>query len=589
MLSRFCFLGEIGSLNLYFMYGKILSETFIEKGEKHMTRLNMPIGNDIFSKLREENDYYIDKSELIKQIIEHSAEVTLITRPRRFGKSLNMSMLECFFDIRNDSKALFDDLAISKEQEICDKWMNKYPTVLVSLKEIEGLNYHQAYEQLKRIISGLYKEYLYLLDSNKFDEVTKYNFNQLYAGTASEAAVTGALIFLTQMLYEYYQTPVILLIDEYDVPMAKGNTNGYYREITNIIKSMLSSALKGNSYLKFAVLTGCLRIAKESIFTGLNNLYVDSISNDRFDEYFGFTDSEINKLLEDTGLTGAKEVIKEWYDGYHFGKADVYCPWDVVNYVSQLQYNPESKPKNYWSNTSSNDIIRQFLKKSSTKINEQFSVLLQGGTIKTQINENLTYEDLTDTEYNFWSILYLTGYLTPVCVDSENNEAELKIPNKEVRSIFENSIALWFSRDVIPTTLSEISNLLWNCDEKGLSKIFSKLLFKTISYYDYNEIFYHAFLAGIFAVSPYEVKSNRENGTGRTDITVVDADNTRAAIFEFKVADTSKELETKCDEALKQIDERQYAEELQEDRYIDVITCGAAFYKKKCMVKIKPY
>lgn len=553
-----------------------------------MTRLNMPIGNDIFSKLREANDYYIDKSELIKQIIQQSAEVTLITRPRRFGKSLNMSMLECFFDIRNDSKVLFNDLAISKEQEICDKWMNKYPTVFISLKNISNMAFNDAYNALIYAVSQLYNEHLYLLERD-MSESDREMYNNILFKRPNNTELSNSLYLLTKLLCDYYGKNVILLIDEYDVPMAKGSANGYYREITNVISVLLGTALKGNSYLKFAVLTGCLRIAKESIFTGLNNLYVDSISDDRFDEYFGFTDSEINKLLEDTGLTGSKEVIKEWYDGYHFGKADVYCPWDVVNYVSQLQYNPESKPKNYWANTSSNDIIRQFLKKSSTKINEQFSILLQGGTVKTQINENLTYEDLTDTEYNFWSVLYLTGYLTPVCVDSENNEAELKIPNKEVRSIFENSIALWFSRDVIPTTLSEISSLLWNCDEKGLSKIFSKLLFKTISYYDYNEIFYHAFLAGIFAVSPYEVKSNRENGTGRTDITVIDADNTRAAVFEFKVADTSKELEIKCDEALKQIDDRQYAEELQEDRYIDVITCGAAFYKKKCMVKIKPY
>lgn len=548
----------------------------------------MPIGNDIFSKLREANDYYIDKSELIKQIIQQSAEVTLITRPRRFGKSLNMSMLECFFDIRNDSKVLFNDLAISKEQEICDKWMNKYPTVFISLKNISNMAFNDAYNALIYAVSQLYNEHLYLLERD-MSESDREMYNNILFKRPNNTELSNSLYLLTKLLCDYYGKNVILLIDEYDVPMAKGSANGYYREITNVISVLLGTALKGNSYLKFAVLTGCLRIAKESIFTGLNNLYVDSISDDRFDEYFGFTDSEINKLLEDTGLTGSKEVIKEWYDGYHFGKADVYCPWDVVNYVSQLQYNPESKPKNYWANTSSNDIIRQFLKKSSTKINEQFSILLQGGTVKTQINENLTYEDLTDTEYNFWSVLYLTGYLTPVCVDSENNEAELKIPNKEVRSIFENSIALWFSRDVIPTTLSEISSLLWNCDEKGLSKIFSKLLFKTISYYDYNEIFYHAFLAGIFAVSPYEVKSNRENGTGRTDITVIDADNTRAAVFEFKVADTSKELEIKCDEALKQIDDRQYAEELQEDRYIDVITCGAAFYKKKCMVKIKPY
>ncbi|MBQ7433327.1 MAG: AAA family ATPase [Lachnospiraceae bacterium] len=554
-----------------------------------MATLEMPIGKDSFSKLREDHNYYVDKTGLIQQILNKNAEVTLITRPRRFGKSLNMSMLDCFFDIRKNSKDLFEGLAISNEKEICEKWMNQYPTLYLSLKEIDGINYQQAYEQLKSILSSLCKRNLYLLESDLYDEVTRNKFCELYAGKSKEVSVTESLALLTEMLYEYYHKPVIVLIDEYDVPMSKGKSNGYYREMANIIRLMLSRALKGNSCLKFAVLTGCLRIAKESVFTGLNNLYVDSISDNRFDEYFGFTDSEIDKLLQDTNFTQSKTIMKEWYDGYHFGKVEVYCPWDVVNYVSQLQYNPEAKPKNYWANTSSNDIIRQFLSKNNTKINEQVSALLQGNTIQTKINENLTYEDLTDTEYNFWSVLYLTGYLTPVSVDGEKNEAELRIPNKEVKSIFENSIALWFAKDIVPTTLGDITSQLWNGDEKSLSRTFSNLLFKTISYHDYSELFYHAFITGIFVVSPYEVKSNRENGTGRTDVTVVDADNTRAAIFEFKVAENTKGLEAKCDEALKQIEDRQYAEELQEDRYIDVIACGVAFYKKKCMVKIKWY
>ncbi len=546
----------------------------------------LPIGIERFEELSQEGFYYVDKTLFIRELLRSRGKVNLFTRPRRFGKSLNIDMLNCFFDIRKDSRSLFEGLAISAEKELCENWMNRYPTIFITLKNISSLSFADAYEGLVYVISQLYDDHRYLLEKD-MSETDREMFHRILFRNPSKTELCNSLFLLTKLLEQYYGAGVILFVDEYDVPMSRGAANGYYREIADVTGLLLGAALKTNSCLKFAVLTGCLRIAKESIFTGLNNLYVDSISDSRFDEYFGFTDSEIDRLLEDTGLTQAKDSIREWYDGYRFGEAEVYCPWDVVNYISQLQYNPEARPKNFWANTSGNDIIRQFLTKNNAGIKEQLSVLLRGGTIKTQVNENLTYEDLTGTEHNFWSVLYLTGYLTPVRVDAAADEAELKIPNKEVRLIFENSVALWFSGDVVPTALSEISTLLWNCDEEGLSKVFSRLLFKTISYYDYSESFYHAFLAGIFAVSPYEVKSNRENGTGRTDITVVDADNARAAVFEFKAAGSSEGLESKCEEALKQIADRQYAEELQEDSYLDVICCGTAFYKKKCMVKIR--
>ena len=377
------------------------------------------------------------------------------------------------------------------------------------------------------------------------------------------------------------------MIDEYDVPMSAGNSNGYYEGITNIIRYMLGKVLKGNKYLKIAVLTGCLRISKESIFTGLNNPDIDSISDDRYDEYFGFTDSEVDKLLSDTNLVTHKDIIKEWYDGYHFGDVDVYCPWDVMCYVSRLLQNPDSKPKPFWANTTGTDIIRPYLHRNRAKISDYFTTLLRGGSVKVRINERLTYGDLDSNDLDsFWSILYLTGYLTPTSIDYENNIFELRIPNKEIKMIFEESISNWFKNDVVPTSLGEIVSQLWNCEGEKLGTTISKLLFRSISSFDYSEAFYHAFLAGVLVLTPYDVKSNRENGEGRTDITVIDDENIRAAVFEFKIADKKEQLDSKCIKALEQIDNNKYAEELIDKGYTEVLKCGVAFCKKTCKVKI---
>ncbi|MBQ8133855.1 MAG: AAA family ATPase [Clostridia bacterium] len=378
-----------------------------------MKKYVMPVGKSDFEKIIEDRNYYVDKTDLIRQIIIEGAEVTLFTRPRRFGKTLNMSMLENFFDIRKDSKAIFEGLEISKNAELCDKWMNQYPTILISLKDVGGITFQDAMSKLKTIIANLYKNHVYLLENEMSDKDDINTFMQIKAKLSDNSDFADSLLLLSKLMYSYYQKPVIILIDEYDVPMSKGSVEGYYREITDIIEYMLSKALKDNPYLKLAVMTGCRRIAKESIFTGLNNLYVNTISDIRFDECFGFTEPEVDQLLADTGLTTYKPIIKDWYNGYRFGSKDIYCPWDVLNYVSDLQGTAGLAPKNYWSNTSSNDIIRQYLE-SNLNLNAQIEALLRGESITTELSDDVTYHELTNSAVNFWSILYATGYLTIV-------------------------------------------------------------------------------------------------------------------------------------------------------------------------------
>ena len=556
----------------------------------------MPIGKDSFEKLREGDYYYVDKTLLIKQLLTKKAEVTLITRPRRFGKSLNMSMLECFFDVRMKSTALFKDLAISNEKKLCEDWMNQYPTIFISFKDVGGNTYAYAFEQLKSVISNLFKKHSYLLNDDRVDEDDKEVFKRIKSKTAGEAELTDSLQLLSKLMSIHYtdkesdraNRKVIILIDEYDVPLSKGNTNHYYKDIVIIIRDLLSKALKTNEYLQMAVVTGCLRIAKESLFTGLNNPNVDSISKDRIDEYFGFTDSEVDKILNDYGIEDKKPIIKEWYDGYQFGKYDVYCPWDVINYVSALTEIDDAEPLCYWANTSGDDIIRPFLKRNRSKLGDYFTQLLRGETVNAVINERLTYLDLNSDELDiFWSLLYLCGYLTTTKYNRATGNAVLKIPNQEVKLIFEDSITQWFKNDVVPTTLGDIIRQTWTCDENGLQKSIGDLLFKVISFYDYEESFYHAFLAGILSVSPYDVKSNRENGEGRTDVTISDVENVRAAVFEFKIAKTPDDLEERAYDAIKQIDKNGYAKQLAYDGYREIIKIGIGYFKKRCVVKIE--
>ena len=556
-----------------------------------MPKFTMPIGKSDFAKVRTAGDYYIDKTMLIKQITASSAEVTLFTRPRRFGKSLNMSMLQHFFDIREDSESLFEGLTISKNKTLCDNWMNKYPTILVSFKDVGSSNFESAFELLKSIISKLYESHDYLL-SCKLTKRQEKLFNSFLMGESSKIGLTDCLYLLTDIMYHKYEnTPVILLIDEYDVPMAKGDANGYYRDITDIMSVMLSKALKDNPYIKFAVLTGCLRIAKESIFTGLNNPKSYSILDYGFQEYFGFTDSEIDRLLADTGFTEYKEKIKQWYDGYHFGDTDIYCPWDVLNYVSDLQQKTGIEPKNYWANTSGNDVIRQYLEIDDVSPHSDFETLLAGKCIKKTIAEDITYDNLLSSEENFWSVLLMTGYLTVVPeneVDAESvsNDMEgvyLRLVNNEIKELFSRTVVSWFKNKMLKEDRTELFKAIWSGDAETITDELCGFLGDSISFYDYHEIFYHAFLTGLLSgVKGIIIKSNSETGTSRADVVLQYPRKGLVAIFEFKSAKSEAAMNKKCDEALKQIETRKYSFPF---RHNTVLKYGIAFFEKQCLVK----
>ena len=556
-----------------------------------MKNLNIPVGVSDFTEIRKNGYYYIDKSGLIKDILKTaSTKVTLITRPRRFGKTLAMSMLDSYFDIRKDSKQLFDGLEISQNQVLCSEWMNKYPTIFVSFRQVEGLDFKGAYDMLTVVIANLFNEHIYLLDSKKATEFQKTSFKNLLSGNASVKEVKSSIYLLMNMMNDYYNEPVILLIDEYDVPVAKANNNGYYNEMLDVMKSLMQT-VKDNKTLKFAIITGCLRIAKESIFTGMNNFVSDTIVSSRLNEYFGFTQKEVNKILSDAEAITYADIIKEWYDGYHFGNYDIYCPWDVMNYILDLQYNPKAKPQSYWKNTSDNAIIRSFIDYSGSNITRKLEVLMSGGHIFQHIDEYLTYDYLHSDEDNIWSILYLTGYLTQVKEDvgrklDDSKMTALTIPNKEIRDIFETTVIKWFGDSARMWNRKALFDAVWSGNSESITYEMNKLLRKTISYHDYREDFYHAFLAGIFAGAGYMVDSNKEHGEGRSDVVVYDTVNARVAVFEAKYTRALDKLESECDIALEQIDERMYAKEYEDD-YDDIMCYGISFFKKRCLVKKK--
>ena len=504
-----------------------------------MKNLNIPVGVSDFTEIRKNGYYYIDKSGLIKDILKTaSTKVTLITRPRRFGKTLAMSMLDAYFDIRKDSKQLFDGLEISQNQVLCSEWMNKYPTIFVSFRQVEGLDFKGAYDMLTVVIANLFNEHIYLLDSKKATEFQKTSFKNLLSGNASVKEVKSSIYLLMNMMNDYYNEPVILLIDEYDVPVAKANNNGYYNEMLDVMKSLMQT-VKDNKTLKFAIITGCLRIAKKSIFTGMNNFVSDTIVSSHLNEYFGFTQKEVNKILSDADAITYADLIKEWYDGYHFGNYDIYCPWDVMNYILDLQYNPKAEPQSYWKNTSDNAIIRSFIDYSGSNITRKLEVLMSGGHIFQHIDEYLTYDYLHSDEDNIWSILYLTGYLTQVKEDvgrklDDSKMTALTIPNKEIRDIFETTVIKWFDDSARMWNRKALFDAVWSGNSESITYEMNKLLRKTISYHDYREDFYHAFLAGIFAGAGYMVDSNKEHGEGRSDVVVYDIINARVAVFEAK-------------------------------------------------------
>ncbi len=560
-----------------------------------MNDLKIPVGISDFAKIQNYGYYYVDKTGLIADLLEkETAEVTLITRPRRFGKTMGMSMLANFFDIRKDSQAMFEGLEISKNTALCSEWMNQWPVLFLTFKDVDGLTFASAKEMLLNRIAAIYNDHSYLLEGTRVQENDRKVFERLadeVSGNPTDAMLKTSIVLLMRLMRNHYGKPVILLIDEYDVPIAKASANGYYTEMLEVIRGMMSTALKDNDTLRFAVVTGCLRIAKESIFTGTNNFVSDTISSSHLNEYFGFTQADVDQILKDADCQEHAADIKNWYDGYHFGDLDVYCPWDVMNYLRDLQRNPKAKPASYWKNTSDNSIIRSFIDYSGRSISRKLETLLSGGYILQKIEENLTYDYLHSSEENLWSILYLTGYLTQVREEDlpaplPEKMSALMIPNAEVQEIFETTIQKWFDESAQTWNRKALFDAVWSGNTETLTEEMNKLLRKTISYHDYREDFYHAFLAGIFAGAGYEVDSNKEHGEGRSDVVVLDPEGDRVAIFEAKYSRTQDAMSKDCAAALEQIEDRQYAKEFEED-YDSVLCYGIAFYKKRCLVRMK--
>lgn len=555
--------------------------------------MNIPVGTSNFAKIRQEGFYYIDKSGLIEELLGTSGiEITLIVRPRRFGKTLGMRMLAEFFDIRKDSRALFEGLAVSKNQELCKEWMNGYPVLFLTFKDVGGNTFDSAFGMLKTAFMNACIEHAYLLDNDSIDEDDKRKFAQLKSMTADVEVVKSAISLLMRMMYIHYGKPVVLLLDEYDVPIAKasgsrGKKMDYYDEMMEVVRPLISMAIKDNDLLKFAVITGCLRIAKESIFTGANNFVSDTIADSRLNEYFGFTQAEIDGLLQAAELTDHAKEMKKWYDGYHFGSFDVYCPWDVMNHVNSLILNPDTPPKNYWENTSDNAIIRSFLDRTQFDIQEKFETLLAGGYITEKIENALTYDVLEASEENLWTLLYFTGYLTMAEVEekTDSGRTALRIPNAEIMDIFRKSVRKWFWDRAAASDRSELFSAFWNADTDKLAQLITDLLFDTISYHDYRESYYHAFTAGLLSNAGYKVESNYECGLGRSDIVVKDRRNRRALVIEIKWTDSESSLEKACESALRQVESKQYAKSVEQAGYRTVIRLAMAFWKKQCLVR----
>lgn len=563
------------------------NEIYAKCGGGKVTQYNIPIGISEFEKIRKNDYYYVDKTELIQVLLKtEPAEITLFTRPRRFGKTLVMSMLASFFDIRRENRALFEGLKVVKDQKLCEGWMNQWPVIFLSFKDVGGENFKDAYGLLQSVISQLYVEHAYLEKSTEIDESYKEIFERLKRRQGNKTDVQISLRVLMRMMQIYYEKQVILLIDEYDVPMAKAGSKAYYNEMLDVIGTMMSQALKDNTALKFSVITGCLRISKESIFTGTNNFVADTIADERFSNYFGFTNEEVQRLLEDTGNTKYQDQIKKWYDGYCFGKTEIYCPWDVLCYLNKLAFESESEPENFWENTSHNDIIRTFLSYEGMDVTDSFERLLAGETIEVEITDNLTYENLTDSEENLWSVLYLTGYLTKDNRQPLQGKSKvfLKIPNAEIMDIFRKSVVRWFDERMAVRDRSSLFKALWNEDVSSLSELISDLLFETISYHDYAESFYHAFLAGLFTNAGYIVESNYESGLGRPDLVIKDKKKRQAVIIEIKIADSMQSLQKSAEKAMDQIEDMRYADGIFAQGYQKVIKYGAAFYRKNCLI-----
>ena len=548
------------------------------------------VGKTDFDDLRESGNYYVDKTELIYELVNNTDnKVTLFTRPRRFGKTLMMSMIENFFSIRKNSKSIFEGLAITEHRDFCKEWMNQYPVLFISLKDAEADTFESAYKMLGTSIADLCKKLSEVEGSASVNQADRDIFNRLMYQKAEEQDIKNSIKTLMRMMNAAYGKKVILLIDEYDVPLAKASEkdtakNGYYSRMLDVIRGLMSTALKDNEFLQFAVITGCLRIAKESIFTGTNNFASFSVLDERFSRYFGFSEDEVETMLEVADRKEAGAEIKEWYDGYVFGNSYVYCPWDVINHISALRYKRTAKPKNYWKNTSHNGILLTFVKRTDFDVAGKFEKLLNHETIVQTISDELTYDTLHSTEDNLWSVLLMTGYITKDDPDEDGDTVSLRIPNKEIASIFQDSVVRFFTDTVSSDTIQNLIESMWDKDEIRSGEILSGLLWNTISYNDYHEDYYHAFLAGVFVGRGYEVESNKEKGLGRPDILLKDRKNRRAIIVESKKSKRTESLDKDCDKALKQITDEMYAEGL--NGYEQILCYGVAFFQKQAKVKL---
>ena len=558
--------------------------------------LKLPVGIESFEEIRKEGFYYIDKTGLIEQLLNQWGKVNLFTRPRRFGKTLNMSMLRYFFEIGTD-KALFEGLYISRNEELCEEYLGKYPVVFISLKNVDGLTFEDAKYQLVELIGIEAERFHFLLESDRLTENEKSRYRALVDlrdghYTMDSGIVASSLQTLSQLLYKHYGQKTIILIDEYDVPLDKAFQHGYYKEMVATIRALFGKALKTNEALQFAVLTGCLRVSKESIFTGLNNFKVLSITDARFDEQFGFTEGEVETLLKAYHLELHLGETKNWYDGYHFGDADIYCPWDVINHVDRLCGEPNAEPQSYWINTSGNDLVKRFVDKADKTTRDEIERLVAGETIEKSVRLELTYDEIDNSIDNLWSVLFTTGYLTQEG-KAERGIYKLKIPNEEVREVFKYQIQELFQDTVLKDT--EELRAFWNALAEGkASEVEERLtnaLSRTISVLDpkgsekEKEKFYHAFLSGLLVGNgTWGVLSNKETGDGYADLMVEMDDPNAAMILELKSVEKVSELQNACDRAIKQIHERRYDAYLRDEGRSDIWIYGIAFYKKRCKV-----
>lgn len=558
----------------------------------------IPVGIENFQDMRKFNFYYIDKTNLIEQLLDNWSKVTLFTRPRRFGKTLNMSMLRSFFELGTD-KSLFDGLYISKNKELCEEHMGKYPVIFFSLKSVEGLKFENARYRIIEMIGREAQRYEFLAESDKLSENEKAQYKALIAldngkYTMDDDILISGIQMLSHLLYKHYGQKTVILIDEYDVPLDKAFENGYYKEMVSLIRGIFGMALKTNDSLQFAVLTGCLRISKESIFTGLNNFEVLSILNTQYDEAFGFTDGEVKQILEDYDLSDHYPDVKEWYDGYHFGNTDIYCPWDVIRYCKNLCADSAALPEDFWSNSSGNAMVRRFIDKADIRTKNEIERLIAGEDIEKDISQELTYDEIDKSIENLWSVLFTTGYLTHKGC-TESGRYRLAIPNKEVRNLFIRKIREWFS-DVTRNdgkTLEEFCNAFVDKDPRKIEQIFGDYLWNTISIRDTatakakKENFYHGILLGLLGYkASWLIKSNAESGTGYSDILVEVPDNRTGIVIELKYAEDG-DMDSACSRALEQIEEKDYVDKLRQDGMRNFIKYGIACFKKDCKVVIE--